>query len=207
LLWWEPPRASLYTARQCLYNESQAFAREEAGLDKEELKEKLLDFWDSLKETAGKVWEEVVDRVLDLWDSFKKLPKPVQIGIAAGLAVVILIAVLVPTLYTPKLPVIAVQNTADLTGEGNWISVKNLSNKPLRKFYLILDERYIYYIDNLDPQSQERILNKDFFTRLQGNRLGPKVGSNITGTKIVAFSKQGKTEIWLVEKPRGLFGN
>jgi len=176
-------------------------------LDKEELKEKLLDFWEQVRETSANIWEEIVDRVLDLWDSFKQLPQAAQFGIAGGIVVVVLLAVLIPALYSPSLPVIAVQNTAGLTGEGNWISVRNESNKPLKKFYLILDERYIYYIDKLDPMTQVKILNKDFFTRLPGNRLGPQVGTDIKGTKLVAVSKQGKTEIWLVERKGGLFGN
>ena len=180
---------------------------QEGGLDKEELKEKILEFWDRAKETASGAWEEIVDRALDLWDSFRKIPLNAQYGIGGGLALVIILAVLIPALYTPTLPVIAVQNTAGLTGEGNWISVKNDSSKPLKKFYLILDNRYIYYIDKLDPLSQVKILNKDFFTRLPGNKFGPQVGTDITGTKMVAISKQGKTEIWLVERKRGFFGN
>ena len=176
-------------------------------MDKEELKEKLLDFWERIRETSANIWEEIVDRVLDLWDSFKQLPQAAQFGIAGGLVVVVLLAVLIPTLYTPSLPVIAVQNTAGLTGEGNWISVRNKSSKPLKKFYLILDDRYIYYIDKLDPMTQVKILNKDFFTRLPGNRFGPQAGTDIKGTKLVAVSKQGKTEIWLVERKGGFFGN
>lgn len=175
-------------------------------MDKEELKEKILEFWDRVKETAAGFWEEIVDRVLDLWDSFKQLPQNAQYGIGGGLAIVVLVAVLVPALYTPKLPVIAVQNTAGMTGEGNWISVKNDSTKPLKKFYLILDDRYIYYIDKLDPMTQVKILNKDFFTRLPDNKFGPQAGTDITGQKLVAVSDQGKTEIWLVEK-KGFFGN
>ena len=176
-------------------------------MDKEELKEKLLDLWEQVRETSANIWEEIVDRVLDLWDSFKQLPQAAQFGIAGGVVVVVLLAVLIPALYTPSLPVIAVQNTAGLTGEGNWISVRNDSSKPLKKFYLILDDRYIYYIDKLDPMTQVKILNKDFFTRLPNNRFGPQVGTDIKGTKLVAISKQGKTEIWLVEKKGGLFGN
>jgi hypothetical protein len=183
------------------------FLKRRVGLDKEELKEKLLDFWEQTRESAASLWEEIVDRVLDLWDSFKQLPQAAQYGIAGGAALVIILAVLIPVLYTPTLPVIAVQNTAGLTGEGNWISVKNDSRKPLKKFYLVLDDKYIYYIDKLDPLTQVKILNKDFFFRLPNNRFGPQVGTDITGTKLVAFSKQGKTEIWLVERKGGFFGN
>lgn len=175
-------------------------------MDKDELKEKLLDLWSKFKEACGRIWEEIVDRTLDLWDSFKRLPKNAQLGIAVGLGVVVLLAIAVPLLYTPTLPLIAVQNTAGLTGEGNWIAIKNTSDRPLTRLNVIMDDRYIYYIERIDPGEQVKILNRDFYIRLEGNKFGEKVSQDLVGQKLLILSRQGKVKLLLVEKKRGLFG-
>ena len=175
-------------------------------MDKEELKEKLLDFWDSVKETSAKVWEEIVDRALDVWDSFKRLPQNAQYAIMGAVAVVVLVAVLAPLLHTTTLPLIAVQNTSGVTGEGNWIAVKNTSGKTFTRLNIIMDDKYIYYIDKIGPGEQVKILNKDFYIRLPGNKFGEQVGQELTGSKLLVISKKGQEEIPLVEK-HGFFGN
>lgn len=173
---------------------------------KEDFKEKLLDIWDWIKETSAKIWEEVVDRVLDLWDSFKRLPQNAQYAIAGVVAAVVLVAVLVPLLHTATLPFIAVQNTSGVTGEGNWIAVKNTSKKTFTQINIIMDDKYIYYIDKIGPEEQVKIINKDFYIRLPGNKFGEQAGQELTGTNLLIITKKGKQEIPLVEK-HGFFGN
>jgi len=173
-------------------------------LAKEELKEKLLDFWDRVKEVAGELWEEVVDRALDLWDSFQRLDKRIQLGIAGGLALIILLAVLIPLLYTPGLDVIAVQNTSGVLGEGNYITVKNNSKKVMKDLTLILDDKYIYPLEQILPGDQVKVLNREFYYKLPNNEFGEVVGKELVGEKLEVVTPKGKAEIWLVEK-KGLF--
>jgi hypothetical protein len=173
-------------------------------LDTEKIKEGLSEFWDRVKEVAGEVWEEIVDRTLDLWDSFKGLDKRIQLGIAGGLGLIILLAVLIPLLYTPSLDVIAVQNTSGILGEGNYITVKSNSNKVMKDLNLILDDRYIYYLEKLEPGDQVKVLNRDFYYKLPNNEFGEVVGKELTGEKLEVVSPAGKAELRLVEK-KGLF--
>ena len=175
-------------------------------MDKDDFKEKLLDFWDKFKEAVAGIWEEVVDRVLDIWDSFKRLPKNARVGIAAGIGVVVLLAIAIPLLYTPTLPLLAVQNTAGLTGEGNWIAIKNTSDQPLTQLNVIMDDKYIYYVERIGPEEQVKILNQDFYLRLPGNKFGEQVSQDLVGQKLLILSKKGKVELLLGEKKRGLFG-
>jgi len=172
----------------------------------QEFKEKLLAFWDQAKESAAAIWEEIVDRALDLWDSFKRLNKNIQIAIAGGAGFIILILLVIPLVYTPSLPVIAVQNTSGVTGEGNFITVKNTSSQTLDNLNLIMDDKYIYYIEKIGPGGQVKVLNKDFYYRLEKNNFGDQLGQDIVGRKLLVISKKGRTEIILVEKKKGLFG-
>lgn len=170
----------------------------------EDFKEKLLDLWDRVKEIAGKVWEELVDRILDLWDSFKRMDKRIQLGILGGAGLIILLVILIPLIYTPSLKIIAVQNTAGLLGEGNYITVKNNSQKNLKDLNLILDDQYIYYLEKLAAGDQIKILNRDFYYRLENNEFGDVVGKDMVGEKLEVICPQGETEVRLVEK-KGLF--
>lgn len=171
-------------------------------MDKEELKDKLLDLWESVKEVAEKVWEETVDRAYDLWDSFKRLDKRIQIAIIAGLGLIVLLAILIPIIYTPKLDIIAVQNTAGLLGEGNYITVKNNSRKNLTDINLIVDDKYIYYLEKLGAGDQVKVLNREFYYRQENNQFGDVVGKDFVGEKLKVISPQGEAELMLVEKKR-----
>ena len=176
-------------------------------MDKEALKEKFLEFWDKVKEVSARVWEETVDRAYDLWDSFKHLPQNAQYAIAGGAGGLLLIIILTALLYTPTLPVIAVQNTSGATGEGNWIAIKNNSPKrTLKKLNVIMDDKYIFYIEQIGPGEQVKIINSEFYQKLPGNKFGGQVGQNITGSKVLILCGRGKAEIPLGEKKRGLFG-
>jgi len=174
-------------------------------LDTEGLKDKLLDVWDRLREISGTVWEEIVDRTLDLWDSFKGLDKNIRLAILGGAGLVIIVSLLIGFLYTPTLPLVAVQNTSGLTGEGNWIAVKNKSGKTLKDLNIIMDGKYIYYLEQIGPQEQVKILNQDFYLKLAGNKFGEQLGQDVTGETLLILSREGKVEIRLVEK-KGWFG-
>ncbi len=170
----------------------------------EDFKEKLLDFWDRVKELAGTAWEEIVDRSLDLWDSFRRLDQRLQIGIAGGAGLVILLAILIPLIYTPGLDLIAVQNTSGVLGEGNYITVKNNSDKTYQDLNLILDDKYIYYVEKIAPDDQIKLLSRDFHYRLAHNEFGEAAGKDLVGEKLKVICRQGETEVMLVEK-KGFF--
>ncbi len=170
----------------------------------EEFKERLTEFWDKVKETAGNIWEEIVDRVLDWWDSYRRLKPAYQIGIAGGVGLVILVVILASVLYTPQLPVIAVQNTEGIFG-GNWIAIENQSNQDLKDLYLIIDDKYIYYLENLKAGEQIKIFNRDFYHRQGDFEFGEQVGEDFVGERLWVVSPRGEKEIPLVEKKRGLF--
>jgi len=172
-------------------------------LDKDQLKEKLLDFWEELKDFSARVWEEMVDRGLDLWDSFKKLKPAYQVGIAGGIGAVALILILVPIVYTPELPVSASQNTTGIAG-GNWIAIQNLSDKTLKDLTLILDQQYIYQLEQLAPNEITKIFNRDFHYLKGKNGIGEVVGRELVGENLVIVSPQGEAEFRLVEKKKGL---
>ena len=169
-------------------------------MDKEELKGKLQDFWERVKEIAEKVWEEIVDRAYDLWDSFKRLDKRIQIAIIAGASFIILLAILIPLIYTPKLDIIAVQNTAGLLGEGNYITVKNNSNKDIKDINLIVDDKYIYYLEKISAGEQVKVLSREFHYRQENNTFGDVVGKDFVGERLKVVSPQGEAEVMLVEK-------
>ena len=170
----------------------------------EEFKERLAEFWDRVKEVASNIWEEIVDRVLDWWDSYRRLKPAYQIGIAGGVGLVILVVILASVLYTPQLPVIAVQNTEGIFG-GNWIAIQNQSNQDLKELYLIIDDKYIYHLENLKAGEQVKIFNRDFYYRKGDFDLGEQVGQDFVGERLWVVSPRGEKEIPLVEKKRGLF--
>ncbi len=170
----------------------------------EDFRERLAEIWERIKEVAGKIWEEIVDRALDLWDSFLRLERKWQIAIASGLGLVVILAIIIPIAYTPSLPVIAVQNTSGILG-GNWIAIENQSNKTLKNLYLIVDEKYIYHLEELKPNETRKIFNKDFYWRKGDFDLGERVDKDFVGQRLLVISSEGKAEITLVEKKKGFF--
>jgi len=151
-------------------------------------------------------WEEAVDIALDQWDTFKKLEKQTQAIIAGGVLLLVLIA-LAAILLTrgPKpLPVIASYDRSGILGE-NFIAVENESDEPLTGLTLVVDNAYIYKIDQMTPYQSVKI-PLDQFHHLAGKmQEGATVTEAFKPQTLVVQAAEGKKSVELTKREKGFF--
>jgi hypothetical protein len=151
-------------------------------------------------------WEEGVDIALDQWDTFSKLERQTQAIIGGGVALLVLI-VLALILFTrgPKpLPVIASYDRSGILGE-NFIAVENESDESLTRLTLVVDNAYIYRIDQMTPYQAVKIPLNQFHHLAGKMQEGATVTEDFKPQTLVVQAAEGTRSIELSKREKGFF--
>jgi len=171
---------------------------------------KLDDLKDYAKEDAAKfaeraryVREEGVDIALDKWDSIKRTDP--RILAAAGGGVVLLILILVLLFSGSKeLPVLAKREIGGVLGY-NYLLLENTSDEPLTNVVIILDDHYIYTMEEISPYQELVIKNKDFRYKIGEMGVGDEVEQDFVPSDMIIYADQGEKRVDLIGREKSFF--
>jgi hypothetical protein len=152
------------------------------------------------------VWEEGVDIALDQWDTFKKLEIRTQAIIGGGVALLVLIVAgaLLLGRSPEELPVIASYDQTGILGE-NFIAVESESDEALTGLTLVVDNAYIYRIDQMTPYQAVKIPLSQFHHLVGNLQAGSTVTETFRPLMLVVKAAEGQKTIALGRVQKGWF--
>jgi hypothetical protein len=160
----------------------------------------LADDWNKFVERATKAYEEGLDIALDQWDTFKKLDSKYQGAIIGGAAFIVLVIFLAIAFRSKPVPVVANLATTQVLG-GSFIAIENESLERIPSIILVLDDEYIYRLDELASLQETKIYLKDFHYLVGELQEGEKVeNDDFTPYKMKVICPLGEKEIELTKK-------
>ena len=155
---------------------------------------------------VGAFYEEVLDIFFDQWDTFKKLDVKVQaaIGGGAALLVLVLVVILIAAGGPEEIPVIGGLDRTGILGE-NFIVIESESEEPLANLILVVDNAYIYRIEEMTPYQMKQV-NLSQFHHLAGTlEEGATVEGEIKPKLLVLHLDDATKTIELVKMEKTFF--
>ncbi len=173
-------------------------------MDFQKIVDYLADDWYRFVDRAKRGYEEAVDIGLDQWHTMKNLDNRIKAGIGGGILVIILI-VLIIAFRSEPVPIWGTLETSEVI-EGSFISVANESEETIQNVILILDDNYIYKMEELTPLREATIFLRNFHYLVGEMEEGePIKDEGYVPYNLKVVCPLGEKEIELTKKKRGWF--
>jgi hypothetical protein len=165
--------------------------------------QKIIDYvaedWDKFMDRARNAYEETIDIGLDQIDTWKKLDDKIKYGIIGGIGFIVLVVFLVIVLSHEVIPVTGSLEQSEVLG-GDFIVITNESEEIIAPVTFLIDDMYIYKVDELTPLVDKTIFLNRFHHIVGNMEEGDTVNTLYTPYTLKVICPMGEKEIELIKK-------